>query len=108
MKKLLPVLLVLLVFFVLISCGKQEEPKETTEVMAKTYDVAGVVVSMDMENKTVTIAHEDIPDFMSAMTMGFQVKDTTLLGGIQPQDTVQFELTVSGDEMWISDIMKME
>jgi Cu/Ag efflux protein CusF len=107
MQKLLPVLAILLIFFVFVSCGKQE-PKETSEVMAKTYDAAGAVVSIDKENNTVTIAHQDIPDLMKAMTMGFQIKDTTLLAGIQPQDSVQFELTVSGDEMWISNIMKME
>ena len=108
MKKLLAVLSVLLIFFVLISCGKQQEPKETSEVIAKTYDAVGQVVSIDLDNSTVTIAHQDIPDFMSAMTMGYQIKDTTLLQGIQPQDSVQFELTVSGDEMWISNITKME
>ena len=108
MQKLLPVLSILLIFFVLTSCAKQEEPQETTEVMAKTYDVVGLVVSIDTTKNTVMIAHEEIPDFMSAMTMGFQVKDSTLLKSIQPQDSVQFELTVSGDEMWISDIMKME
>lgn len=108
MQKLLPVLSVLLIFFVFISCGKQQESKEAAEPMAKTYDVVGLVVSIDTTNNSVMIAHEEIPDFMSAMTMGFEVKDSTLLKSIQPQDSVQFELTVSGDDMWISNIMKME
>lgn len=108
MKKFLPVLSVLLVFLLIFACGKQQEPKETSEVVAKTYESVGQVVSIDLDNNTVMIAHKDIPDLMSAMTMGFQIKDTTLLHGIQPQDSVQFELTVSEDEMWLSNITKME
>jgi Cu(I)/Ag(I) efflux system periplasmic protein CusF len=108
MKKLLPALSVLFIFFAFVACGKQEAPKETSEVMAKTYEAVGQVVSIDLDNNTVMIAHQDIPDLMSAMTMDFQIKDTTLLKGIQPQDSVQFELTASGDEMWISNITKLE
>lgn len=108
MNKLIPVLAVILIFFVFMSCNKQEKPEEAAEVQKETYDVTGLVLSLDMENKTITIAHKDIPGFMSAMTMGFHVKDSTLLDGVQPEDSVQFELTVSEGEMWISDITKME
>ena len=108
MKKLLPALSVLLIFLAFVACGKQEAPKETSEVMAKTYEAVGQIVSMDLDNNTVMIAHKDIPDLMSAMTMDFQIKDTMLLEGIQPPDSVQFELTVSEGEMWISNITKME
>ena len=108
MKRLLPVLSILLIFSVFVSCAKQEEPKESSEVIAKTYEAVGMVVSIDLDNNSVMIAHKDIPNLMSAMTMGFQIKDTALLEGIQPKDSVQFELTASGDEMWISDIKKME
>jgi protein SCO1/2 len=108
MKKFVPVLAVVLIFFIFVSCSKQEEPKETSEVQAEVYDVAGMVVSLDSENNTITIAHEDIPGFMSAMTMGFHVKDSTLLEGVQPEDSIQFELTVSEGEMWVSAIQKLE
>ncbi len=90
------------------ACGKQEEPEEAAEAQPTTYDVVGLVVSIDQENSTITIAHKDIPNLMNAMTMGFQVKDTTLMGMVQPEDSVQFELTVEDGEMWISDIQKME
>lgn len=108
MKRFIPVLSVILIFFVFVACGKQEEPEEAAEAMAQTYDVTGMVVSVDQENNTITIAHEEIPEFMNAMTMGFRVKDTTLLEMVQPEDSVQFELTVSEGEMWISAIKPME
>lgn len=108
MNKLIPVLAAIFVFFVFISCGKQKESKEAAEKMAETYNAVGLVVSIDSENNTITIAHKDIPNFMSAMTMGFHVKDNTLLANVQPEDSVQFELTVSEGEMWISKITKME
>ena len=108
MNKFIPVLAVILIFFVFVSCGKQEKPEETAEVQAETYNGTGLVVSLDTDNSTITIAHKDIPGFMSAMTMGFHVKDSTLLNSVQPEDSVQFELTVSEDEMWVSAIKKFE
>jgi len=109
MKKMQQVLSVIFVLLLLISCGKEKE--EAAEVPAETYQVSGLVVSISEENNTVTIAHEDIPGFMSGMTMGFRVKDPTLLEGLQPQDSIHFELTVTtgeDGEMWVSDIQKME
>ena len=70
------------------------------------YLVHGVVKKVDLEGKTVTIQHEEIPKFMVAMTMPFNVKQTNLLEGLEPGDAVWFVLVVAPDESWIEKIVK--
>ena len=69
-------------FAIAVACSK--ERAETTA--AKTYDAAGVVVSIDPQNQNIIIDHEDIPGLMPAMEMRFAVEDSTLLRGIDPED----------------------
>jgi Cu/Ag efflux protein CusF len=63
---------------------------------AKVYDGVGVVVSVDRTTGTVQINHEDIKGFMTAMTMTFKAKRTSLLDKIEPGDKVDFKLRDSG------------
>lgn len=42
---------------------------------AKRYDLKGVVESVNREEKTAMIAHEEIPGFMEPMTMKFRFKE---------------------------------
>jgi hypothetical protein len=42
-------------------------------------EVKGRIIEIDAAEKSVRIAHEEIPDYMPAMTMPFSVKSTALL-----------------------------
>ena len=72
----------------------------------QTFQVLGQIRSRDLEHKTVRIAHEEIPDYMPAMTMPFTVKAAALLEGLAVGERVKFELCVSKDDSWISRIAK--
>jgi len=74
---------------------------------AKTFEVIGQVRSVDTNDQTIRITHEEIPDFMPAMTMPFPVKDRALLRGLSAGDRVQFELVVTDDDSWIARIEKI-
>jgi len=69
--------------FVLAACGLERE---------QTYDVSGFVQSVDAPNRQVTISHDEIPGFMPAMTMNFDVADAKLLEGVAPGARVEFGL----------------
>jgi protein SCO1/2 len=86
------------VLAVLASCGKKDDKKSADLV---TFAVRGEVVSVEPARNTVTIAHEEIPNYMMAMTMPFKVKDSTLLADIQPGDSVVGTLAVSRTESWL-------
>jgi len=92
-------LLFLLVVFVAAGCGKDEAPTDLV-----TFQVRGVVVSVNMEKRRVVMDHEEIPNYMKAMTMPFKVKDSTLLAKIQPGDTVEGVLAVSRTESWLESL----
>lgn len=95
----LPVLLPMLILFV--GCGSRDERKEVDRV---TFPLKGEVVGIDMEKGRLMVAHEEIPNYMAAMTMPFKVKDTTLLSGLEVGDSIQATLVVSRTESWLDNI----
>ena len=59
----------------------------------RTWTVRGVVRAVLPEANVVILTHEDIPGYMTSMTMGFPVKDPTLAQGLGVGETVRFTLT---------------
>ncbi len=57
-----------------------------------TYDVTGVVEGVYVEDRQIKIAHDDIPGFMPAMTMSFDVANPGLLAGVTVGNKVRFKL----------------
>src|SRR5688572_30325847 len=71
-NKTLPLIIIA---FVLFTCagfwGCRRQPAQSpTE---KRYDLKGTVVSVEKDKRLVTIAHEEVKDYMPAMTMPFTV-----------------------------------
>src|SRR5271165_2770614 len=62
---------------------------------AKSYQVDGVVVAVDMTARTMLVAHRPIENFMGAMAMPFRVEDANQLEGLHPGMRVRFELVVN-------------
>ena len=69
------------------------------------YPIKGKVVSVDKRGSTVTIAHEDIPDLMDAMTMPFDLKDRRLLDQLAEGDGIQATLVVAGRQSWLENVV---
>ena len=64
--------------------------------MVDRYSAHGVVKSVDPDRKKLSIAHDDIPGFMKAMTMPFEVPDRSMLEGLAVGDAVDFSFTDDG------------
>jgi len=71
-------------FALLLACG------------GESYVVEGIVV--EVHPKSVVIDHREIPGFMGAMTMPFQVSDPALVEGLEPGHLVLARLEI-GEEM---------
>ncbi len=69
-----------------------------------TYEVNGRVAGIDDGGKTLVVKHEKIPGYMPPMIMPLPVADSAMTASLQPDDAIQFELTVSGDSTWIASI----
>jgi protein SCO1/2 len=81
------------------SCSGKKEDSQTD---LATFLLRGEVVDVDSARLRVTIAHEEIPDFMAEMTMPFKVKDPALLRSVTPGDSVVGTLAVSRTESWLA------
>lgn len=63
---------------------------------SRFYEGHGLIEEVQLENGQVVIAHEEIPDFMPAMTMNFDVVDAALLERIAPGQIVDFTIEFTG------------
>jgi len=97
-----------------VSCERAPEQSATAPPAGpaaftqQVFQVNGVVQAVKPREKSVEIRHEAIPDYMPAMTMPFDVKDTNELAGLEPGEPVSFRLTVTATEGWIDQIRKRE
>jgi protein SCO1/2 len=98
--RLLP--LILLVALAAPACKREAPP-----AAGQRYPLKGKVVEVDLANRHVTIAHEDIPGFMPAMTMPFVVleKDAALLRGVGPGDEITATLVAPDSRYWLEDLV---
>jgi protein SCO1/2 len=78
-----------------LGCGKKPASDGAT-----TYDVKGVILVLEPEKRTVIIRHEEIPGYMRAMKMPFEVREASVLDGLEPYDRVEFKLHVVPKDSW--------
>ena len=74
----------------------------------QVFTARGVVKSVAEPDKSIRIAHEDIPGFMNAMTMDFAVKDRALLANLQIDDEIQFTVEKTPDGIYLTEIQPVD
>ncbi len=89
------ILLTLVITFVGSSCRPRHSANE------KRYPIKGKVIAVDMTDRTVTIAHEDITGYMPAMTMPFKIKNDADLVMVKPGDQVTGALVIEDLASWV-------
>lgn len=90
-------------------CGRQSAPSSQSAVPGdrRTFAVTGVVKELQDDGRTAVIQHAAIPKYMPAMTMPFVVRNPSVSRGLQPGDTIAFDLVVTPSEGWIEHITKL-
>jgi protein SCO1/2 len=95
--------IVLAVFaFIPAACAKKAAPPEA---QAKRYHLVGTVISVDAAHDSVSIDGQDIPGFMSAMTMPYPVRNTKALAGLAPGDAITADVVVTDDGAYLENIV---
>ncbi|MBC7173600.1 MAG: copper-binding protein [Polyangiaceae bacterium] len=85
-----------------IACGQETAREE------RSYEVEGTIRRIDREAKSITIAHENVPGYMPAMTMPFSVEDAHLFAGLAEGDRVRFRFSPkSGGKHVVTSIEKL-
>jgi len=79
--------------------------RSRSETPAQRYELKGQVVSVDAQRRRVTIAHEEIPGYMGAMTMPFSLKEPWAYNVLAAGDHVQATLVVESHRSWLDDVV---
>jgi Cu/Ag efflux protein CusF len=93
----------------LIGCGSpkpaQESSQPAQQASPRRYSLNGRVVSIERAKQQVVVDHGEITGFMMAMTMGYSVKNPSLLDSLSPEDQITADVVVNGDDVWLENIV---
>ena len=92
----------------LAGCGSSKTSDQAAEQPAQgpqRYHLEGRVVSVDPAKQQVVVDHGDIPGFMSAMQMGYPVKDPNVLKPLAPEDKIKADVVVNGSDIYLENIV---
>lgn len=71
----------------------------------KRYELKGKVLAVEKDKHLVTVAHEEIKDFMEPMTMPFMVRDDWAFDVLGVGDQITATLVVDSSESWLENIV---
>jgi protein SCO1 len=86
-------------------CGGQPEETFDARPGARRYPITGVVRAVKPHERTLTVAHDPIPDLMDAMTMDFVVREQWALQAAGPGDRISATLVLDGARSWIESVV---
>ena len=92
----------------LAGCAAPKSAETAKSAPVKEYQMRGAVTSLDAGANKATIDHEEIKDFMPAMTMPYPVKDPAEFSKLAVGDKITATVYVTEDNMWIGNIKKAE
>ena len=73
----------------------------------REYTLKGQILSIADDRMEANIKHEDIPNFMPAMTMPYRVKDSKAFEGVKPGDLISSRLIIVSNEAFLEDVKKV-
>lgn len=93
-------------FFLALSLSGCQQPKgRVRSATEKHYELKGKVVSVEKDKHVATIAHEDVADYMPAMTMPFTIADEADLQILAPGDQITATLVVDGATSFLENLV---
>ena len=93
------------------SAGKTADSKVTAEAKdttVKRYNLTGRVTSIDKPAHSIFVDGDEIPGFMAAMTMPYQVKDVSVLEKLSPGEQIKAEIVMGNDGAYLENILPAE
>lgn len=96
---------VILLFISLTAACRKPETAQVASADAKRFPLKGKIVAVDLAKKKAAIAHDEIPNYMEAMTMDFPVRDEDMLKTMTKDSEIRVELIVDKGDYWIENIV---
>ncbi len=85
----------------LSGCGSSKPAQQAP----RRYSLNGRVVSIEKAKQQVVVDHGEITGFMMAMTMGYSVKNPSVLDSLSPEGQITADVVVNGDDVWLENIV---
>jgi protein SCO1 len=98
------ILFLLFIILLTAACQKSQTQNQNATTDAKQYAIKGKVVAVDKAKKKATIAHEEIPGYMDAMTMDFPIKDDWVWDDLTKDAEIRATLVVDKGDYWLEGI----
>jgi protein SCO1 len=99
---------IILVLGLLAACAPSHSAQQTgakgENGNVKRYQLTGRVVSIDKPARSVSVDGDEIPGFMAAMTMPYQVKDAAALDKLSPGDQIKAEIVLGKEGAYLENI----
>jgi protein SCO1 len=99
-------------FCLLLACGPSRGTNDAKvpakDTSAKRYKLTGRVVSVDKATNSINVDGDEVPGFMAAMTMPYQVRDTSILDKLAPGDQIKAEIVVGNDGAYLENIVVVQ
>jgi len=92
---------VALIILLILVCSVSYRRNSANE---KRYDLKGKVQAVEPDKHLITIAHEDIPNYMPGMTMPFSDPDDADFQFIAVGDEIAATLVVDGSHSWLENV----
>jgi protein SCO1/2 len=75
---------------------------------SRRYELKGKIVKVEVADKRIVVAHEEIKGFMEAMTMPFAIKDEAALKQVQAGDQITATLVYNpaDNRSWLEEVKK--
>jgi protein SCO1/2 len=71
----------------------------------KRFELKGKVVAVEPDKHLVTVAHEEIKNYMPGMTMPFMLPDEATLGYLASGDEINATLVVDNSQSWLENVV---
>ena len=85
-------------------CSREPARQSTSASPTARYELKGKIVSIGKSAKQLTVDHQEIPGFMSAMTMAYPVKDERALDTLSPGDQISARVVGGSGSYWLEEI----
>ena len=99
-------ILALAAFALVAACAREEAATDdgSPAVQEDTYDLTGRIISRDPATNQLTVDHDEIPGYMAAMVMPYEVRGQSVAD--LPADGTEITATVhaTGEAYWLTDV----
>ncbi|HVR44048.1 MAG TPA: copper-binding protein [Thermoanaerobaculia bacterium] len=96
-----------LTLLALAGCAGEHQADESDVAAAsevEIYELRGIILSRDAANNVIKVDHEEIPGYMAAMTMDYEVRGQEVTALPADGSAIMATVHATDDAYWLTDV----